>query len=273
MPSIVLDYTPNAGEAFDPSGFNTNWYSTTPGASLIETANGHIEYVNLDDDFEVKSHLIRPGQTGFAASEGRVFSADYFSDLWAGSTDGYVPVAGAAITRRIPFDCSLALFSASVFLTVWRQFGPADGALKTRLAAPNVRIQTFIGNNRGITYTRRELPQTVFIDNRATPPAPAAPIAGVGTGEARVCHQFNLRHFKHTGGTSPNDPLEAGWATFGLAVLVPQNLTGQNPSNGDDSMRLQLNGASSPDARPETFYSAIHRVRMYARSVTIVPLL
>jgi hypothetical protein len=221
----------------------------------------------------VKSHLIRPGQVGFAASEGRVFSADYFSDLWSGAeADGYLPVAGAAITRRIPYDCSLALFSASVFLTVWRQFGPADTSLVDRIAAPNVRIQTFIGNNSGITYTRRELPETVFIDT--TGGRPLAPIAGISTSEARTCQQFNLRHFKHRAGTAPNDALEKGWVTFGLAVLVPQNLTGQDPvGNAVDAMQLQLNGASSPDARPSTFYSAIHRVRMYARNATIVPLL
>lgn len=269
---ITLTYTPATGDTFDPSGFNTNWYSTTPGASLIETANGNIEFDNLKADFAVQSHLIRPRQTGFAASEGRVFSSDYFSDLWAGAeTDGYLPVAGAAITRRVPYDCSLALFSASMFVTVWRQFGPANGALATRVAAPNVRLQTFIGNNQGITYTRRELPQTVFIDTTAG--RPAAPIAGISTSEARTCHQFNLRHFKHTGGTSPNDALEKGWVTFGFALLVPQNLTGQDSANTDDDMQLQLNSATSPDARPVTFYSAIHRVRTYVKSATIVPLL
>jgi hypothetical protein len=272
MPDVVLTYTPITGDTFVPGSFNTNWYSTTAGASLIETANGHIEYANLKSDFEVQSHLIRPGHTGFAHSEGRVFSADYFSDLWAGAeADGYIPVAGAALTRRIPFDCSLALFSASVFVTVWRQFGPANGALATRLAAPEVRIQTFFGDNNGIVYTRRELPQTVFMDR--TGGRPVAPIAAISTSEARTCHQFNLRHFKHTGGTSPNDALTKGWATFGMAVLVPQNLTGQDPTNGFDDMKLQLNSATSPDARPDTYYSAIHRVRLYARNATIVPLL
>lgn len=272
MADITLTYTPSTGDTFDPDGFNTNWYSDTASESIIETANGHIEYTNLKSDFEVQPHLIRPGQVGFAASEGRIFSADYFSDLWCGAdADKYLPVAGAAITRRVPYACSLALFSASVFLTVWRQFGPANGALTTRIAAPNIRIQTFIGNNQGITYTRRELPQTVFIDTSAG--KPLAPIAGVSTSESRTCHQFNLRHFKHTGGTAPNDPLTAGWVTFGFALLVPQNLTGQDPTNTNDDMQLQLNGATSPDARPETFFSGIHRVRMYVRSATIVPLL
>ena len=120
---------------------------------------------------------------------------------------------------------------------------------------------------------RRELPETVFMDVRASPPAPADPVAAISTSEARTCHQFNLRHFKHTGGTAPNDPLTKGWITFGLAILVPQNLTGQDPANNFDDMQLQLNGAASPDARPTTFYSAIHRVRMYVKSATIVPLL
>ncbi len=269
MADCVLTYLPATGDTLNPSGFNDNWYSQTAPRSLIETANGHLEYVNLKSDFQVQSHLIRPGQTGFAASEGRVFSADYFSDLWAGAAaTGYLPVGGCAITRRVPFDCSLALFSASVFLTAWRQFGPANGAMVTRVAAPDIRIQTFIGNNQGLTYTRRELPQSVFLNA-----ASVDPVAQIDTGEARTCHQFNLRHFKHTGGTAPNDAQAKGWVTFGMALLIPQNLTGQDPANAFDDMQLRLNGAGSADARPTTFYSGIHRVRMYVRGATIVPLL
>jgi hypothetical protein len=43
VPDITLGWTPTTGDTFDPAAFNDNWYSTTPGASLIETANGHIE--------------------------------------------------------------------------------------------------------------------------------------------------------------------------------------------------------------------------------------
>lgn len=272
MADCALTYLPSNGDTFSPEGLNDNWYSQTAGESLIETANGHLEFENLKSDFEVQAHLIRPGQTGFAGSEGRVFSADYFSDLWAGpDAAGYLAVGGCAITRRVPYDCTLALFSASVFISAWRQFGPANGALVTRLPAPDIHIRTFFGNNQGLVYTQRELPQSVFIDTSGG--RPLAPIAGVDTGEARVCHQYNLRHFKHVGGTAPNDPLARGWVTFGMSLLVPQNLTGQDPGNAFDPMRLQLNAAGNPDSRPTTRYSGIHRVRMYVRSATIVPLL
>jgi hypothetical protein len=267
---VVLTYLPSTGDTLNPSGLNDNLYSQTAGRSLIETANGHIEYTNLKSDFQVQSHLIRPGQTGFAGSAGRLFSADYFSDLWAGpSAAGYIPVGGAALTKRVPYNCTLALFSASVFITCWRQFGmPAGAAYTARVTAPDIRIQTFIGNNQGLTYTRRELPQTVFRDATA-----ATVVSPISTTEARTCHQFNLRHFKHVGGTDPNDALTRGWVTFGISLLIPQNLVGQDTTNTFNDLQLQLNSATSPDARPSTFYSGIHRVRMYVRSATIVPFL
>jgi len=272
MPDIILTYLPSAGDTLNPAGLNDNFYSQTAGESIIETANGHIEFENLKPDFEVEAHLVRPGQAGFATSDGTVFSADYFSDLWGGAAaTGYIPVAACVLTRRVPYDCSLALFSASVFLTGWRQFGPADGSLTDRLDAPNIYIQTFYGNNEGLVYTRRELPQSVFIDT--TVGAPTAPIAAISTREAGVCHQFNLRHFKHIGGTAPNDPLLKGYATFGMALLIPQNLTGQDDANTDDAMQLQMNSSTTPDARSTAYYSGIHRVRMYVRNATIVPLL
>lgn len=270
MPDITFDYTPTTGSVLVPDGFNRNLYQQASGKSLFETLNGNVTYPNLDAAFQVESHLIRPGQTGIARSDGRVFSADYFSDLWAGrSVAEYTPIGGACITMRIPFDVSYALFSASVFLTVWRQFGipkpDAQDPFADRLEAAPVKIQTFFGDEGGVVYTRRELPQTVFFNPGVFP------VAEVKMVEQFTCHHYNLLHAKIAGKSAPNDQLTAGYATFGLAVFIPQNRNGANTADPNYSMDLELDGAN--DARPQTFYRGVNRVRTYVRNVTVGTLL
>lgn len=270
MPDITFDYVPTTGAVLQPDNYNKDLYQTTSGRSLFETLNGNVTYPNLDAAFQVQSHIIRPGQTGIARSDGRVFSADYFSDIWSGrDAKPYTPVGGACITLYVPYDMTFAMFSASVFLTVWRQFGPPDPSagtpFNTRLASPNVLIQTFIGNNDGVVHTRRELPQTVFFNSGG------APVAEVGMVEQYTCHHYNLVHTRVAGGSAPNTQLTKGYATFGLAVFVSQNRNGQDTADADYRMDLEFDGAN--DARPSTYYSGIHRVRTYVRNATVMGLL
>lgn len=271
MPDITFDYVPTTGAVLQPDNYNKDLYQQTAGRSLFETLNGNVTYPNLDAAFQVQSHIIRPGQTGIARSDGRVFSADYFSDIWSGrDSKPYTPVGGACITLYVPYDMTFAMFSASVFLTVWRQFGPPDPSagtpFNTRLASPNVLIQTFIGNNDGVTYTRRELPQTVFFNPGV------APVADVGMVEQYTCHHYNLVHTRVAGGAGPNAQLTKGFATFGLAVFVSQNRNGQDTNDPDYELDLNIDGTSN-DARPDTFYAGIHRVRTYVRNATVMGLL
>ena len=271
MPDITFDYIPATGAVLQPDGFNRDLYQQTSGKSLFETLNGNVTYPNLDVAFEVESHLIRPGQTGIARSDGRIFSADYFSDLWAGLNNSfYTPIGGACLSFRVPYDMSYALFSASVFLSVWRQFGPPDPTagdpFDTRLATPDIRIQMFYGDGNGIAYTRRELPQTVFFKNDG-----AAPNASIGMVEQYTCHHYNLLHAKIAGKSAPNQQLTKGYATFGLAVYVSQNLNGQNPAGTDYQLNLIFDG--DDDERPDSYYKGVQRVRTYVRNATVMGLL
>lgn len=264
MPDITFDYIPTTGSVLQPDGFNRDLYQQTSGKSLFETLNGNVTYANLNAAFEVQSHLIRPGQTGIARSDGRLFSADYFSDLWAGlDNDYYTPVGGACISLRVPYDMSYALFSASVFLTVWRQFGPGTTGFDTRADSPDIRIQMFYGDTKGIAYTRRELPQTVFFDSAG------APDANIGMVEQYTCHHYNLLHAKIAGKASPNHQLTKGYATFGLAVYVSQNLNGIK--DAANVMNITFDG--DDDKRPPSYYHGIHRVRTYVRNATVMGLL
>lgn len=272
MPDITFDYIPTTGAVLQPDGVNRDLYQQTSGKSLFETLNGNVTYANLDAAFEVQSHLIRPGQTGIARSDGRIFSADYFSDLWAGlDNDYYTPIGGACISLRVPYDMSYALFSASVFLTVWRQFGPpnpgAGDPFATRLDTPDIRIQMFYGDTKGIAYTRRELPQTVFFDSAG------APDANIGMVEQYTCHHYNLLHAKIAGKASPNHQLTKGYATFGMAVYVSQNLNGQNQPAGDTDYQLNLIFDGADDKRPPSYYRGVQRVRTYVRNATVMALL
>ena len=270
MPDITFDYTPSTGSVLVPADYNKNLYQTTSGKSLFETLNGNVTYPNLNASFAVQTHLIRPGQTGIARSDGRVFSADYFSDIWSGPQSlPYTPIGGAAITCYVPYDMSVAILSASVFLTVWRQFGEPDTSAPspfvTRRPAPPVVIQTFMGDNDGIVYTRRELPQTVFFE------AGVQPDANIRMVEQYTCHHYNLLHARMAGKSSPNGPLTKGYATFGLAVFVAQNGNGSDTGNSDYRMNLIIGG--SGDERPSSYYKGINRVRTYVRNATVMGLL
>ena len=270
MPDITFDYTPTTGSVLVPADYNKNLYQTTAGKSLFETLNGNVTYPNLDAAFQVQTHLIRPGQTGIARSDGRVFSADYFSDIWSGpQSRPYTPVGGAAISFYVPYDMSVAILSASVFLTVWRQFGQPDTSAQdpfaTRRPAPPVAIQTFVGDNDGVEYTRRDLPQTVFFN------AGVAPNANVGMVEQYTSHHYNLLHVRMAGQSSPNGPLLKGYATFGLAVFVAQNANGADTNDPNYQMNLIFSG--SDDARPPAYYRGVNRVRTYVRNATVMGLL
>ena len=84
MADITFDYTPTTGAVLSADGVSRNLYQSTASRSLFETLNGRVTFPNLaagGDPFKIQPHLVRPGQAGFARSEGRVFSADYFSDL------------------------------------------------------------------------------------------------------------------------------------------------------------------------------------------------
>lgn len=274
MPDFNPDYAPATGDVLSPAGLNNNWYRVASGKSVYEIADGHIESANFDPAFEIQPHHVRPGQAGDAISVGQVLPMDYFSDLWMDAADDtrYIPIVGAAITFYQKYDVSAALFTASGFVTGWRQFGPATGAWATRVAAPNIKVKAFMASGVGgrsmIGHTERKLPQSVFFNSASTDPA-----AQIVTREQRVTRNFNILHPRVTGGTSPCGPLAAGWHTFGLAVLVNQNLTGQDTSDALQDFRLRLNGAGSADARPNTFFSGIQRLRIYARNVSAVRLL
>lgn len=273
MPDFSPDYVPSNGSAINPAGLNQNLYRVTSGKAIYEIGNGHIETANFDPVFEIQPHHVRPGEAGDAISVGQILPNDYFSDLrLQADSDDYVAVVGACITFYQRYDVSVAMFSASGFCTYWRQFGPATGAFGTRVAAPNIKVKAFVASGAGtdrtmIGHTERKKPQSVFFNS-----ASVDPDAEIAIREQRVCSHFNILHPRVTGGTSPCGPLAAGWHTFGLAVLVNQNLTGQDTSDVLQDMRLNLNGGGS-DGRPTSFYSGIQRLRIYARNVSAIRLL
>lgn len=273
MPDFSPQYTPTAGDTLSPAGLNNNLFRVTSGRSIYEIANGNVEAVNFDAAFQVGAVHVRPGQAGEGVSVGQVLSNDYFSDLSLGSTD-YVAIVGATITFRQRYPVSLALLSTSGFCSVWRQYGANTGAFATRAAAPDVHVQAFVASGSGamtlLGHTKRELPQTVHWDGSSAAPPP---IAEIVTREQRLTRHFNIVHPKVTGGVSPHDALTAGWHTFGWAVLVRQNASGQDTTDVVEDYQLALNGAAAADARPSTYYSAVHRVRMYVRNASAVRLL
>ena len=276
MPDITYSYVPITGSVLTSAGLNANFYQTTAGTSIHETSNGHREMLNFDPAFRVQSYHVRPGQAGQANSVGRTQSNDYFSDLSTGLSNEYTPIAGCGITFYTDYDISMAMFFASGFCTIWRQFGPySSAAWANRVVAPDISIRTFFASpNGGIRtheHSQRDMPQTVFI-NPASPVGPPH-VGRISTVEQRLTRHFNLSHPKMVGGVSPCDQLLAGEHTFGLAVLVKKNLAGQDTSSDEEAWRLRLNGAGSSDARPSTNFSGIQRVRFYVRNASAIRLL
>lgn len=273
MSDVVYTYVPTTGSVLTSAGMNANLYHTTATRSIMETSNGHLDYLNFNPVFQVRSYHVRPGQAGVAESVGRTPSNDYFSDLWTGLGNGYLPVAGCCVTFFTEYDISLAAFFASGFCTVWRQFGADSGAWPARAAAPDISVRTFFASNGGPVVThqhsQRDLPQTVFLRN----PGAVATQGNISTVEQRLTRHFNLSHTKMVGGTTPCDQLLAGEHTFGLAVLVKKNLAGQDTSNADESWDLRLNGVVGADGRPVSNYAGVHRCRLYVRNVTACRLL
>jgi hypothetical protein len=273
MPDWTIPYAPVTDATLTAAGLNANLYNPA-GSSLLEIENGHIETVNFDPAFQVQPYQVRKNEAGEAVSVGAVLRADYFSDLCTheGSDASYVPVGGAAVTFRQRYDVTAALFGISAHATIWRQFGPANGAFKTRLSAPNVKVKTFFQTSTGaisfLDHTERECPQTVHFSDTS-----ADPRADVNTVEAYCTRHWNLLHPRFKGEASPCGQLLAGWHTFGLCVLVRRNLTGQDTSDPLQDMTLGINGGAPKVGVPKAFYSGIQRIRLHVRSATAVRLL
>lgn len=256
-----------------PAGLANNIYRVASGKAIYEIANGHIESNNFSSAFRIRPHHVRPMQAGDAVSVGQVLSNDYFSDTtMEDGTTNYTAIVGAGITFYLPYDVSFALFSASAFVTGWRIFGPGDTSFADRLQAPNIKLKAFVASGTGgrsmLEHTERKMPQTVHMKSSSS-----GDVAEIAQREARLTRQFNLVHTRVAGGSTPFHQLTKGWHTFGLAVLVGQNLTGQSSTSGYEDFQLQLDGAGSPDARPLTLFAAVPRLRVYARNVTVAHLL
>lgn len=273
MPDFSPDYVPSTGAVLSPAGVANNLYRVTSGKAIYEIANGHIESNNFASAFRIRPHHVRPLQAGDAVSIGQVLSNDYFADtnLEDGSSN-YIAIVGAGLTFYLPYDVSVAMFSASAFVTGWRIFGKGNTSFADRLDAPNIKVKAFMASGTGarsmLDHSERKMPQTVHMNS-----ASAGDIAEIAQREQRLTRMFNLVHGRVAGGTSPHHQLTKGWHTFGLAVLVNQNQTGQSSTSGYEDFRLQLDGAASPDARPLTLYAAVPRLRVYARNVTAMHLL
>lgn len=275
MSDINYLHVPVAGDVFDAADLNANLYSIPfpyTAASIHEVGNGQLAPSNFHADFRVQPHHVRSKQVGDAVSVGRVLPNDYFSDLWSGTGDGYIPVVGCAVTWYQKYDVTMANFHAGAFVSAWRQFGRTNSTPKTFLASPKIQLRTFFGSGTGIVthrHSQRGLPQSVHFD---TTSAAVHPVSDIATRENRVTRYFDFTHTRMVGGTAPCNRLNKGWHTFGLACYVPQNLFGQDGDNKDEDMTLRLN-SGGVDPRPAAYYSAVHRLRMYVRNVTAYRLL
>lgn len=264
MSDITLPYTPADGTVFDPLQFSDDLYSETAGVSLYETSNGHIEFANLAAGTKVRQHHIRPWQVGDAKSDGAVKAVDFFQDAY-GQDSVFYGVAGANLTFYQKYDCSLAMFFASIFANVWRQRGAEtqDGWEE----APAIFVKMFIDGVE-IPQTQRMLPETIYYSDSTS-----APGTHYGAGydftfarEQRLTRYMNLHHTKRIGGSSSDktSQLLAGWHTFGLGVYVAHN-------TGNEKLDLD-GGALTRTYRPMTF-DAMHRVRLSVRHADVIRLL
>lgn len=274
MGAITYDYIPTSGSILTSAGLNGNFYKTTAGKSIHETGNGRLEFVNFDPAFRIRSFQVRPGQAGRSHSVGKTQRRDYFSDLWTGADQNYIALAGCSTTFYTEYDVSLAMFFVQGFFSIWRQFGADGGAWANRLAAPDISIRTFFSDSKGNLTThvhaQRDMPQTVFLD----PASGAAPnVAQITMSETRLTRYFNLSHPRMVGGASPCDQLLAGEHTFGMAILVKKNLSGQDTANADEQWQMRLDGAAAADARPLTNFQAVQRASIFSCGVTATRLL
>jgi hypothetical protein len=261
LSDITLPYIPADGTVFDPLQFSDDLYSETAGISLYETSNGHIEFANIAAGAKVRQHHIRPWQVGDAKSDGAVKPVDFYQDAY-GQDTAFYGVAGANLTFYQKYDCSLAVFFASVFANVWRQRGAEDGQDGWD-PAPAILVKMFI-DGVAVPQTQRMLPETIYYSGGTSDYGNGANFTFAR--EQRLTRYLNLHHTKHIAGSSGDktDQLLAGWHTFGLGVYVAHN-------PGSETLDLD-GGALARTYRPMTF-DAMHRVRLSVRHADVIRLL
>jgi hypothetical protein len=264
LADIVLPYDPADGATLVPDNLNKDLYETPNNLgvgqySLYETSNGRIEFANFKAGFKVRSHMIRPWQVGRADTAGATKRLDFFQDAWQKDSVFY-GVAGANITFYQHYDCTIALFLASLYVSLWRQRGASTGQ-GTWADAPDVIVKMFI-DGVAVEHTQRPLPQTIYYSTTTSYGGYDYHFAR----EERLTRQFNLHHTKIVNGDSGNQTqqLTAGWHTVGLFVYVAQN-TGVE--------ELDLDGGGIGAFYPKMNAQAMHRLTAYVRQVDAIRLL
>lgn len=239
MPDVTLPAFVD-GNAFSPADWGTALYSPTPGISLLETTNGHIEFDNLDPSMQIQTRMVQPWQVSEGAGGGSTRPLDYFDDAWQGARLWY-GLAGAMRRFYLRKPCSVVWLYVSVFAQAWRMRGPEDGDAWT--TPPRISFRMFLDGSP-LGHTRRDMPESIFFDDMGVTPRDYTLAR-----EERCTRYFQLHH--------QAADLAAGWHSFGFEVLLEQ----QSGTEGID-----MNGPSGSALIPATDYRRQHRVRVYARN-------
>lgn len=229
------------GDAFDPGTWRSGVYTPTPGLSLFETTNGHIEQENIHPDFEIQTRHVQPWQYSQGGMDGATRPLDYFDDAWGGSSQWY-GVAGAAMRVFLRKDCSLVHLHAALFAHAWRLRGPKDGDVW--LPPPRIWVRMFLDGG-ALEHTRRSFPESIFLEALAT--------YGGAQDYSFAREERNTRHFSLHHQCS----LSKGWHTFGFEILMEAQY-------GSEEINIEGNSGGPPKAE----YRRQHRVRVYSRNVS-----
>lgn len=248
MADITLGYIPTNGLVFNPTGWNTDMWSSTNGISIYGELNGHIQEANFAAGQQVDARHIRQFEGFRAEWSGDRQTQDWYQLVFSPtySEAAFVMLPGCAKRVYIPWGSGATnMFHVSAFASNYRMRQattpePQDIEL---VNGPEMYVAMFV-DGAIVAHSRRSFPTTWYPSNL--------------TGAANTVYTRESVMTQHYDLVDLRNGLDEGWhdVAFGLLIL---------PNTGVEKLYPLYDGGVSA-----VNHSVMHRIRFGIRAASIV---
>lgn len=248
MADITLGYIPTNGLVFNPTGWNTDMWSSTNGISIYGELNGHIQEANFAGGQQVDARHIRQFEGFRAEWSGDRQTQDWYQLVFSPtySEAAFVMLPGCAKRVYIPWGSGATnMFHVSAFASNYRMrqaTSPEPQAIEL-VNGPEMYVAMFV-DGAMVAHSLRSFPTTWYPSNLT------GAAKTVYTRESVMTQHYDLVDFRNA--------LDEGWHDVALGLLIL-------PNTGVEKLYPLYDGGVSA-----VNHSVMHRIRFGIRAASIV---
>lgn len=258
MATVVPPYVFPTGTVLDPDQMDRDFDSAVDGESVYGEMRGHLQDSNFAGGFRIRPEHIRYGETARLNEDSLTETLDYYDDYTPNDTatedSEYTPIAGASTRVFLPYAVTCALYSASIFYTVYRVRQRALGAITDTRTGPPIKLKLWV-DGTAISHTVRQTPITYWPEKLDTATCEQQlPLEHVLT------QHYDCNHLI-VGGAG----CAAGYHNVSMRLYIPQNIGQENMWTPYKQIKFGTGD--------HTTYNMSHRFRCGVRSARVIGLL